>query len=247
MADFYKPDDASAPKRIVSMSPLVVREIAGPKTNDQFGTSIEAALWKEGTAEASRPAVYYLEDNASVAGVDRNRLSFLWLCDKWRGDDDRLMRMEGIRMTLDENGYAIFWEVLAPTPPRVVYVAQSVEDAAADEFGPPEPQRRFSIELPFDQAPDVVVPRILADGPQPMGPFVYLDSARSRVTTLLCRCMPSQVADFRDNQYFELRRLPAGDTDAGGLAMQFHELLTHADALPLETCVRIPAKFATVP
>ena len=56
--------------------------------------------------------------------------------------------------------------------------------------------------------PDVVVARIIDDGPVPMGPYVYLNALPSRaVTTALCRCSPSQVEAFIETRYYDLRPL----------------------------------------
>ena len=156
------------------------------------------------------------------------------------------MRGQGFRMTLDDNGFALFWEVLSPDPQRVIFAAQSVEDAAAIEFGEPAPDRQFSVERPVDESPSAVVPRILADGPQPMGPFVYIEGRHHDVTTLLCRCMPSQVEDFRKNAYFELHRLPS-DSDRTRVAGSLHKLLRKADEVSIDQLVRIPSSLSREP
>ncbi|MCB9853994.1 MAG: hypothetical protein H6819_12910 [Phycisphaerales bacterium] len=246
LADFLKPSGEDVPDRIVTMSPLIVREVAEPYADLHFGMSIEAALGLEKNDEPDKPVIYYHEDAATIAGVERQRLAFMWLFDKRRVDNARLLRLQGFRMTLDEKGFAIFWEVLDLSPPRMIYVAQSVEDAAKSEFGPPEAPRRFSVELPFSEASQMIVPRILSDGPQPMGPFVYIDGHTHEVTTLLCRCMPSQVADFRHNQYFDLRPLPAEGADHISLS-DFQDLLRRTDDRPLDEVIRIPSAFSAVP
>jgi hypothetical protein len=40
--------------------------------------------------------------------------------------------------------------------------------------------------------------------PQPMGPFLYLDYPARRVSTLICRCEPSQVAWFPASHLYRL-------------------------------------------
>lgn len=246
LADFIKPSGENVPEQIIAMSPLIVREVAEPYADQHFGTPIESD-GRAAAPSANPPSViYYFEDAATIGGVGRNRLTFVWGFDKKRGVDYRLMHRQGFRMTLDDKGYALFWEVLDSRSPRIVYVAQSVEDAAASEFGPPESPRHFSIERPLAEAPETIVPRILSDGPQPMGPFIYIDANKHEVTTLLCRCMPSQVEDFRNNQYFDLRPLPADEPNNRQL-LRFHKLLQRADEMPLDQVLRIPSAFSVVP
>ena len=90
----------------------------------------------------------------------------------------------------------------------LLFVSRSLESAARSTFGPPSPRRRFSIERLITDAPLSVVARVLDDGPIPMGPYVYVDS-EGRVTTVLCRCMPSQVRAFSGNGYYDLQPLEA--------------------------------------
>ena len=66
-------------------------------------------------------------------------------------------------------------------------------------------------------APDVVVAGIVEDGPIPMGPYVYVDAADQRVTTLLCRCSPSQVDRITDTGYYQLEWGLASDLDSAWL------------------------------
>jgi len=246
LADFIKPSGENTPERIIGMSPLFVREIAEPFADQHFGLSIEALLRKDAATQKDTRVIYYHEDTTTLAGIDRNRLSFLWIYDVDRGPDVARTRTQGFRMTLDENGYANFWEVLSPTGPRLVYVAQSIEDAASNEFGAAPADRRFAVERSLAEAPDTIVPRILPDGPQPMGPFVYIEGHDHEITTLLCRCMPSQVDDFRTNVLYELRPLPSGDSDTSAISV-FSDLLRRADAVPLDAVLRIPNPPTAVP
>ncbi|MCA9255306.1 MAG: hypothetical protein KDA33_06695 [Phycisphaerales bacterium] len=246
LADFIKPSGENTPERVIGMSPLIVREIAEPFADLHFGLSIEALLWKDAANEMDKRVIYYHEDTTTLAGIDWNRLSFLWIYDVERRPDMARTRIQGFRMTLDENGYAIFWEVLSPTGPRLVYVAQSIEDAASNEFGAAPADRRFAVERPLAEAPDTIVPRILPDGPQPMGPFVYIEGQGHDITTLLCRCMPSQVDDFRKNVLYDLRPLPSGDSDKTAISV-FDDLLHGAADIPLDAVLRIPNPPSTVP
>ncbi len=246
LGDFIKPSGNDAPEHIIAMSPLIVREVAAPYADLRFGMSIDAVDRTGDLADVESRVIYFREDDASIGGVRRNRIAYLWLFEKAGDSDRRQVGVQGFRMTLDDNGSARFWEVLSPESPYLTYVAQSVENAAEEEFGTPSPGRRFAVERPIDQAPRTVVPRILADGPLPMGPFVYINGSEHAITTLLCRCMPSQVEDFRSNAYFELRRLPSATVDQPGSAL-FHERLREADAIPLQERIRIPVRAPNIP
>jgi hypothetical protein len=125
----------------------------------------------------------------------------------------------GVRITLGQDGLPLVWEALSTdTRTRVLFIAESLEQAARREFGEPLPGRRFSIERAADEAPDVVVARIIDDGPVPMGPYVYLNAPPSRaVTTVLCRCSPSQVEAFIETRYYDLLPLETIDPTSRGL------------------------------
>jgi hypothetical protein len=111
-------------------------------------------------------------------------------------------------MTLGRRGYGVTWEILSSEAEgRMIYVSQPLEKAAAAEFGTPLPGRSFSVEPRLEEHPDVVVPRVVGDGPQPMGPFVYLDAAALNVTTLICRCEPSQIGEVPISTHYALRRI----------------------------------------
>lgn len=228
------------------MSPLIVREVAAPYADLRFGLSIDTVGRADDPGDEERRVIYFHEDDASIAGIRRNRIAYLWMFEEAGDSDRRQVGVQGFRMTLDDNGSAQFWEVLSSASPQMIYVAQSVENAAEEEFGTPSPRRRFAVERPIDQAPRTIVPRILADGPLPMGPFVYIDGSEHAITTLLCRCMPSQIEDFRSNAYFELRRLPSATVDLPGSAL-FHERLREADAIPLQERIRIPMRASHNP
>lgn len=108
-------------------------------------------------------------------------------------------------MTLDAAGYPVIWEILPPDPEfRLLFVAQSLEKRAADQFGAPLARRRFSVERACTEQPKVWVARLLDQGPVPLGPAVYLEAGTGSVTTLLCRCSPAQVDQIRKTVYYQL-------------------------------------------
>lgn len=168
-------------------------------------------------------ALYWIQDKDNSGDVPRDRLTYIWY--KW---DDRLHTPTGgmsidllyiaISITLDKSGSPIIVRVREgnSTDGSVQYfVTQAVETAARTEFGPPLPGRSYSVEPETDPSPIIrdpdtngaVVPRLLAAGPEPSGPWVYVDSADGMVTTVLCRCSPSQVKSFVETHEYELRPL----------------------------------------
>jgi hypothetical protein len=50
----------------------------------------------------------------------------------------------------------------------------------------------------------VVVARVIEDGPQPMGPIVYVSADGVTVETLICRCMSSQVDELVASETYPL-------------------------------------------
>ena len=113
-------------------------------------------------------------------------------------------------------------------------------------FGDPLPGRRFSIERAADEAPDVVVARIIDDGPVPMGPYVYLNAPPSRaVTTVLCRCSPSQVEAFIETRHYDLLPLETIDSSDGERGwwagtLVYDESRRAAPGKPLDRILRWP-------
>ena len=54
------------------------------------------------------------------------------------------------------------------------------------------------------QAPDVVVARVIDDGPVAAGPIVYLSAGTRAVSTLICRCMPAQARKLLATSTYDL-------------------------------------------
>ncbi|HWL94071.1 MAG TPA: hypothetical protein VNT79_11110, partial [Phycisphaerae bacterium] len=133
-------------------------------------------------------------------------LTFLWWLDC---DDDCPIdqRWRAIRATIGPDGFPLIWEIMGDDRDLcVLYVSRTLEDAAAERERPP-PKRRFAAESALGATPSALIARVMDDGPMPMGPFVYLAREDARITTLLCRCSPSQFRDLPETKYFELRPL----------------------------------------
>ena len=115
----------------------------------------------------------------------------------------------GIRLTMSTNGMPEIYEVLGGVGSiRQIFVTRSLEKAAKAKFGPPMLGRKHVIEPELKQAPDVVVPRIIDDPPEPMGPFLYLRAGDHALATLICRCMDAQAKELVGQGLYEL--VPAG-------------------------------------
>lgn len=124
--------------------------------------------------------------------------------------------LQGVRLTLGDSGHPEIYEILTdPSAIAQIYVAQSVEAAARAQFGPALLGRRFAIEAGLAAAPQVVVPRVIADAPAVMGPILYLRAGTHEVATLICRCMDSQARHLAGTGHYTLiaTNPPAAITD----------------------------------
>ena len=159
--------------------------------------------------------------------------------------------LQGIRITLNSAGQPVIWEVLADgSTAEVIYVSQNLEVAAVNEFGEALPGRRYAVERSLEEAPDVIVARIMDDGPVVMGPIIYLSARTRDVTTLTCRCMPAQAKRLLDTSVYDL--LPFQDVAAQSLLTQARVLAREQTAFwpgdqpsgnELEKRLRLPSGF----
>jgi len=246
-AIFYKPREDSMAGLEMTFAPLIVQEVAGgvgPTDPTPFGTIVREGGGPH--LDPSRPTLYAGTFTTRINGVDHDQVVFFWrypprpdsfsrsYAQTLKGicaDGSVSREGRGVRITLGSNGFPLVWEALSTaTDTRELYVSESLERAAVREFGGPLPGRRYAVERPIspttheswgdhsmDEARNVVVARLLDDGPVPMGPYVYLNAPPQRaITTVLCRCMPSQVSEFVETSYYDLVTLeaikPWGDT-----------------------------------
>jgi hypothetical protein len=151
----------------------------------------------------SLPTVYVQTDTVSINGRDHLRLTYLWCYSAVLSPPAHAM--QGVRITLNTAGEPSIWEVLAdPSAAALIFVSESVESAAHAQYGVPLPGRRFAVERSWSQAPNVVVARVIDDGPTPMGPLVYLRAGTRSVGTLTCRCMPAQAQRLLQTRVYRL-------------------------------------------
>jgi hypothetical protein len=194
--------------------PFAVAVLARPAPGSIEGPAFDLAplLLQEiepGSApDAAKPGVVqFSESTVDVGAQELDRLTYLWrYSTEGRG-------VQGIRATLGSDGFPLWYEVLADSSAgRLIFVSSTLEEAAASQFGPPLEGRSHAIERSVTEAPDVVVAGVLEPGPMPLGPFAYLTREDHDVSTLICRCMPSQVEQIVDGREYRLERLPRSDS-----------------------------------
>ena len=201
-AIFLKPDLRNVPEITGKFAPLIVREVDSASIWARHaplhfgGRNLQLfALphWLEWQAKPWRRAFAY-EGSIKINGLDHPQVTYIWQ-HAAAGDSPAMVRI-GLRITIGSDGFPIVWEVLdSRQQSSILYVSRSAENLAAAQFGAPLTDRHLSIEQSFDQARDVIVVRALEDGPIPMGPYIYADAA-SQITSILCRCSPTQVDEF---------------------------------------------------
>ncbi|MEY4387855.1 MAG: hypothetical protein RLY20_3138 [Verrucomicrobiota bacterium] len=122
-----------------------------------------------------------------------------------RVEPDQSAAIRGLRITPNTKGSPAIYEVFGETRPVAqIFVAQSVEATARAEFGAALPGRRFAVERGLEEAPGIVVSRVLDEPGTVMGPIVYLTADTHDVATLICRCMESQAKTVVAQGFYEL-------------------------------------------
>jgi hypothetical protein len=209
-AAFFSPRPDSDVDIPLWMAPLIVQQFSDHPPEEvplaAFG-AVDFDQAGQAAVDTDRPVVYLTTDHVPIGDRRCEQWTYLWFYPA--ESTGRPLRYRGFRMTLGGRGFAVLWEILSsePTDMRPWYVSKPLEEAAAAQYGPPLPGRRFAVEPSLEEHPQVVVPRVVGDGPKPMGPFVYLDRESLQVSTLICRCEPSQVDDFPESTHYELLRL----------------------------------------
>ncbi len=147
----------------------------------------------DGTVDVHHPTVYYGRTTLPRADGDHRQDLFVWVYPAAPGST--ALAVQGLRITFSIEGLPAIWEVLAnDSAARLIFVAHFLEAAATRQYGVVLPGRRFAVERPVRERPDVVVARVLDDSPVPLGPIVYLTPRRA-VSTVICRCMSSQAGE----------------------------------------------------
>ena len=180
-AILFKPIEAAATNGLSwKLAPLFVQEVA--TTNSARRDSL---------------TVFFRESKIRLNGRLHDQVSFVWR----RSEDDS---RRCIRITLNAAGLPVIWEVSADgSGAELIFVSQNLELTAIREFGSALPERRFALERSLAEAPSAMIVRVLDDAPVAMGPIVHLD-ASGDVSTLTCRCMPTQARQLVDTTGYRL-------------------------------------------
>jgi len=213
VVNFFKPIQPEIPYSLgfdVYMAPLIIQEVppggAGDMI-DRFGF-VTADSSGRLHIDSSRPVVYYSQSYVELGGSLYQQISYLWCYDRGNTEcfgKNRGIAVQGIRMTMGGAGFPEIIEVLDDTSNhRILYVSKALEETAVNVFGKPVPGRKYSIERNQEDLPDVVVARVVERGPEPSGPFVYIQSCSHDITTLLCRCENTQFRDIEEDILLEL-------------------------------------------
>jgi len=223
-AAFWKPIDSNATEQITHLAPLIVQELLENQEHDTPGLRFGALVTLhsgETAIDSFRPTVYFAQRTIAFHGTDRTQIDYVWFYSR-STDAAHLERATRVSTILSDDGVPSVWiadewesdaissDAQHPSH-RTYYVADSLEAEATDAFGSALPDRRFAVERAIEESQDVIVARIIEDGPQPLGPYVYLSHQPHRVTTLLCRCSPSQIQQITETGYYELRPLEDSD------------------------------------
>jgi hypothetical protein len=267
-AVFYKPAEAVIKDLTFSMAPLLLQEVTAAREPlslpDRFGTlgvSNGAPV-----LDGSRPVIYWEADAVQIHGTALARFYYMWCyaqdsVGSERGQGIAIpasgqvkpgLPLQGIRITLNSAGQPSIWEVLADSSKaKLFFVSQSLEAAAMAEFGKPLPGRRFAAERSVEAVPDVVVARVIDDGPVAAGPIVYLSAGTRAVSTLICRCMPAQARKLLATRTYDL--LPFQTVATNSLMIAGRLVLSEraafwpgedTDGKKLEACLRLPKAFS---
>jgi hypothetical protein len=268
-AAFFKPAEPKSKDMGFTLAPLILQQVNGAKEPlslaDRFGTlSMSNGV---PVLDLSRPAIYWEADAVQIKEKAHARFSYVWCYPPGphesepgqgsntlsAGRGEPALPMQGIRITLNSDGQPMIWEVLADSSrAQLFFVSQNLEAAAMAEFGKPLPGRRYAIERSVQEAPNVVVARVIDDGPVAAGPIVYLSAGTRTVSTLICRCMPAQARKLQATRTYELLPFQAAATNS--LIMRARMVLRERTAFwpgedtaakHLESCLRLPEAFSS--
>jgi len=136
------------------------------------------------------------------SGSRYHQLGFIWYYNAPAGAPPK---SQGIRVTFDGQGFGAIVEILSDSSGfQIVYAGKRLERAAAEQFGKPVAQRRYVLERRLNHRKPLVVAGLLVDGPQPMGPFVYVRAMTKDITNVHCRCSASQFDTIRETVEYDL-------------------------------------------
>jgi hypothetical protein len=190
----WKPSATALASPLAMLPPFILAE-TGSGFTQPMGLAMGSGAAVEATTNHS--VVYVHSDTLALEGRAHARVTDWWV--------SAAGSAMGLRLTLNSAGAPVLWEVADHRWPRqLVFVARSLETAAAAAFGEPLPGRAVVIERSAESAPHTTVVRILEDGPVPMGPMVYVAGTPPEVASVICRCMPAQAVAVAGMGEFEV-------------------------------------------
>ena len=182
--------------------------------------------------------VFSEESKVLLNGKSHDQVIYFWRAPSLANSTSPESHAQGIRITLDTSGSPVIWEVLADdSGGELIFVSQSLEASALKTFGSPLTGRRYAIESSEETTPNALVARVIEDGPVPMGPIVHLNAGSHNVSTLVCRCMPTQAKELVATQLYALR--PSSESKLRPVFGQTGE----DAAARLQRCLRLPLSF----
>jgi hypothetical protein len=246
-AAFVRPaPNSTLPPPLQYLAPLIMQEpqdpTAEPVVWERFG-AIAHDPAGQAKVDTARLTVYFYPSEALLAGRVCRQWTYVWFYPPAAGSSG--IRCRGFRMTLDPDGLPIVWEAAADkTALHILFVSAALAADASQAWGPPLTGRRYAIEPPLESRPNVAVVRLLSDGPQPMGPYVYLEGRHLTLTTLLCRCSPPQIDRWFLETMYDLVRLKGlGELGLDGQIAP--QLGFSTDTTWLEKALRLPRSRST--
>ena len=248
-AVFYKPRDRTGTAEERKFAVVIAQET--PSTRDIPNHLRIGAIEKdeEGrwTVDTSRPTVYTAESFVILGNTYCAQRIHIWA---YPAPDGKGAIWRGVRTTYGPTNYPLVWELLtADGQPTVMFVSKTFEKAAEREYGRPLSGRRASAERGLDEHPNLVVARVLPDGAEPMGPVVYVDATAYVPTTVLCRCMSPQTAQYVEKPEYEILPLDnLGDVQVAAdgpfrLIRSSTPPESSADRPWIEQALRCPQRF----
>ncbi|HLP78466.1 MAG TPA: hypothetical protein VK327_16295 [Candidatus Paceibacterota bacterium] len=190
--DLLKPRFADEGSPALRLAPLILT-----KHSDSAGSTPES--------QEAR-VVWYLSTSQVIRGVEHQQWTYFWQRPR-TAERDR--SWQGVRITLNSAGDPAIWEVLNDSSgAELIWVVQSLEIAAAKEFGQALPGRVCSVEPAIADAGRVIVPDVVDDGPTPMGPILYTEP-NGDVRAVACRCSATQAESLRKQGFYTLQATTA--------------------------------------
>jgi len=140
--------------------------------------------------ESGIPVVYMDEESLDAGGEAWTVRNYVFRV----GFDGKDPESQALRIWHAPNQMPVLWEILQKaTSFHLVYLSEDWEMRIRSiQTGSPGGNQIQAVDLsawPYE----ILVPRLLSDGPIPMGPWVYMGAGTVQIEALLCRCMESQL------------------------------------------------------